>query len=275
MRLSVEQSYTEVDEAAWLGAVYDQDTGNLQLHQQGLKATRKGITLGNYQEARIDLSPDFGRIPASANLRVGSQLIPVHCASTTFHVASRTVSGAHLPLGLRLLRRHSTCNRLVMAESVGSTSGPRGYGNERASAAGAGANGIIGWLRHHAVPLGGGVRMTAMSIDQLSGDLYRGPGCSAHWWWRVGTVYPGKRPRTVHPDLPRSPYARRLNSARCTDRQSEGTTGLGKPRSRSRCGDRHSDLYGIDHPCRPALRRRGGGWSLSGVDGPQQVQRAG
>ena len=53
VRLSVEQSYTEVEELAWLGAVYDQDTGNLQLQQQGLKATRKGITLGNYQEARI------------------------------------------------------------------------------------------------------------------------------------------------------------------------------------------------------------------------------
>ena len=47
------QSYTEVDELAWLGAVYDQDTSNLQLQQQGLKNSRKGITLGNYQEARI------------------------------------------------------------------------------------------------------------------------------------------------------------------------------------------------------------------------------
>ena len=35
MRLSVEQSYTEVDELAWLGTVYDQDTGNLH-QQQGL-----------------------------------------------------------------------------------------------------------------------------------------------------------------------------------------------------------------------------------------------
>ena len=52
-RLSVEQSYTEVDELAWLGAVYDQDTGNLQLQQQGPKATRKGITLGLYKEACI------------------------------------------------------------------------------------------------------------------------------------------------------------------------------------------------------------------------------
>ena len=43
----------EVDELAWLGAGYDQDTGNMQLQQQGRKATRKGITLGNYQEARI------------------------------------------------------------------------------------------------------------------------------------------------------------------------------------------------------------------------------
>ena len=51
--LEVEQSYTEVDELAWLGAVYDQDTSNLHLQQQGLKTSRKGITLGNYQEARI------------------------------------------------------------------------------------------------------------------------------------------------------------------------------------------------------------------------------
>ena len=51
--LEVEQSYTEVDELAWLGAVYDQDTSNLHLQQQGLNTTRKGITLGNYQEARI------------------------------------------------------------------------------------------------------------------------------------------------------------------------------------------------------------------------------
>ena len=53
VRLQVEQSYTEVEELAWLGAVYDQDTSNLHLQQQGLKASRKGITLGNYQEARI------------------------------------------------------------------------------------------------------------------------------------------------------------------------------------------------------------------------------
>jgi hypothetical protein len=51
--LGVDQSYTEIEELAWLGAVYDQDTSNLQLQQQGLKTTRKGVTLGNYQEARI------------------------------------------------------------------------------------------------------------------------------------------------------------------------------------------------------------------------------
>lgn len=51
--LAVEQSYTEVPGLAWLGAVYDQDTGNLANQQRGLKTTRKGITLGNYQEARI------------------------------------------------------------------------------------------------------------------------------------------------------------------------------------------------------------------------------
>ncbi len=51
--LNVEQSYTEVEELGWLGKVYDEDTGNLQLQQQGLKAAAKGITLGNFQEARI------------------------------------------------------------------------------------------------------------------------------------------------------------------------------------------------------------------------------
>ncbi len=53
IHLTVEQSYTEVEELDWLGAVYDQDTDNLQAQQQGLKTTRKGLTLGNYQEARI------------------------------------------------------------------------------------------------------------------------------------------------------------------------------------------------------------------------------
>lgn len=54
IRLEIEQSYTEVEALSWLGSVYDEDTGNLQLQQQGFKTSRKpGITLGNYQEARI------------------------------------------------------------------------------------------------------------------------------------------------------------------------------------------------------------------------------
>lgn len=52
-KLNVEQSYTEVEALSWLGAIYDQDTGNLQLQQQGFKTSRKGLTLGNYQESRI------------------------------------------------------------------------------------------------------------------------------------------------------------------------------------------------------------------------------
>lgn len=53
-RLEIEQSYTEVEALGWLAPVYDEDTGNLALQQQGLKSSRKrGITLGNYQEARI------------------------------------------------------------------------------------------------------------------------------------------------------------------------------------------------------------------------------
>lgn len=52
--LAVEQSYTEVEELSWLGSVYDEDTGNLAMQQQGFKTSRKpGMTLGNYQEARI------------------------------------------------------------------------------------------------------------------------------------------------------------------------------------------------------------------------------
>ena len=53
-RLEIEQSYTEVEALSWLDPVYDEDTGNLALQQQGLKSSRKrGITLGNYQEVRI------------------------------------------------------------------------------------------------------------------------------------------------------------------------------------------------------------------------------
>ncbi|MCX2976776.1 aromatic ring-hydroxylating oxygenase subunit alpha [Candidatus Marimicrobium litorale] len=52
--LDVEQSYTEVKELGWLAPVYDEDTGNLDLQQKGFKTSRKtGLTLGNYQEARI------------------------------------------------------------------------------------------------------------------------------------------------------------------------------------------------------------------------------
>lgn len=54
--LDVEQSYTEVEALGWLGPVYDEDTGNLDLQQKGFKSSgRGGITLGNYQEARIRL----------------------------------------------------------------------------------------------------------------------------------------------------------------------------------------------------------------------------
>ena len=52
-RLAIEQSYTEAPELGWLAPVYDEDTGNLELQTRGLKTSRKGLTLGNYQEARI------------------------------------------------------------------------------------------------------------------------------------------------------------------------------------------------------------------------------
>ena len=53
--IDVEQSWTEADGIGWLGPVYDEDTGNLAMQQQGFKTNRdkSGLTLGNYQEARI------------------------------------------------------------------------------------------------------------------------------------------------------------------------------------------------------------------------------
>jgi nitrite reductase/ring-hydroxylating ferredoxin subunit len=52
--LDVEQSYTEAEVLGWLAPVYDEDTANLAQQQQGFKTSRKpGLTLGNYQEARI------------------------------------------------------------------------------------------------------------------------------------------------------------------------------------------------------------------------------
>lgn len=52
--LDVDDSYTLVEELSWLAPVYDEDTGNLLLQQQGLRSGGKaGITLGNYQEVRI------------------------------------------------------------------------------------------------------------------------------------------------------------------------------------------------------------------------------
>ena len=54
IRLDIEQSYTEVEALGFLGPVYDQDTGNLDMQQKGFKTNRRGTaTLGNYQESRI------------------------------------------------------------------------------------------------------------------------------------------------------------------------------------------------------------------------------
>ncbi|GAB5451928.1 MAG: aromatic ring-hydroxylating dioxygenase subunit alpha [Halioglobus sp.] len=54
VQLEVDDSYTEVQALRWLGPVYDEDTGNLALQQRGLASGAiEGITLGNYQEARI------------------------------------------------------------------------------------------------------------------------------------------------------------------------------------------------------------------------------
>lgn len=52
--VDVDQSWTEAEGIGWLGPVYDEDTGNLAMQQQGFRTNRRaGLTLGNYQEARI------------------------------------------------------------------------------------------------------------------------------------------------------------------------------------------------------------------------------
>ena len=55
VRITIEESYTSVPGMdPDMGHVYDQDTKNLGLQQEGFKAAgKKGETLGNYQEIRI------------------------------------------------------------------------------------------------------------------------------------------------------------------------------------------------------------------------------
>ncbi len=52
--LGEHEMFSDAPELGGLGPVFDQDTSNLERLQIGLKAARKpGITLGNYQEARV------------------------------------------------------------------------------------------------------------------------------------------------------------------------------------------------------------------------------
>jgi len=54
IRLDVDQSYTEAEGLGFLGAVYDEDTSNLDSQQKGFKTSGRGAgTLGNYQESRL------------------------------------------------------------------------------------------------------------------------------------------------------------------------------------------------------------------------------
>jgi phenylpropionate dioxygenase-like ring-hydroxylating dioxygenase large terminal subunit len=52
--LDPETKWSEAEELGPLGAIFDQDMGNLSWVQKGIRAARKpGVTLGNYQEIRI------------------------------------------------------------------------------------------------------------------------------------------------------------------------------------------------------------------------------
>jgi phenylpropionate dioxygenase-like ring-hydroxylating dioxygenase large terminal subunit len=54
LQLGVDDSYTLAKGLGILGAIYDQDTGNLAAQTRGFKASlKRGQTLGNYQEMRI------------------------------------------------------------------------------------------------------------------------------------------------------------------------------------------------------------------------------
>jgi hypothetical protein len=53
IQLGVDDSYTLAKGLGILGAIYDQDTGNMAAQTRGFKASAKrGQTLGNYQEVR-------------------------------------------------------------------------------------------------------------------------------------------------------------------------------------------------------------------------------
>ena len=53
IKLDVDDSYTIAEGLGRLGAVYDQDTGNMAAQTRGFKCSlKRGQTLGNYQEVR-------------------------------------------------------------------------------------------------------------------------------------------------------------------------------------------------------------------------------
>ena len=53
-RLSLEQNWSDAAELGGLGAVFDQDMGNLRFVQEGLHASKTGLVqLADYQEVRI------------------------------------------------------------------------------------------------------------------------------------------------------------------------------------------------------------------------------
>ena len=50
--LGIDQPWSDAPELGGAAMVVDQDSDNLKRIQRGLRASRKGVTLGNYQEAR-------------------------------------------------------------------------------------------------------------------------------------------------------------------------------------------------------------------------------
>ena len=192
VHLSVEQSYTDVEELAWLGVVYDQDTGNLQLQQQGLKDSQ-GHHPGELSEARIrrfhltldDICKGCAKAPSSSNSQGGlSAGSPVHCSVYSSHITPKPVLGVpHHETRFSswlLWQAHPHSDRPIkQAESMGYDSvwTAEAYGNDAVTSA------AYVLAQTSKIRVGTAIMqmpartpamcaMTAMSLDQLSGGRF-------------------------------------------------------------------------------------------------------
>jgi phenylpropionate dioxygenase-like ring-hydroxylating dioxygenase large terminal subunit len=84
VRLTVEQSYTEVAALKWLGPVYDEDTGNLLAQQQGLKNCGDVMAPANYQV--VAKASDIPTRQTACVTLAGREILLCHTADGFFAV---------------------------------------------------------------------------------------------------------------------------------------------------------------------------------------------